>query len=184
VLLSEHWFKKSFSIWGIIYVLQSYYVRKSLQFLCEWIAAIGGHIVFKSLPYIFTVLILPILGSSWVGPSNCVNSSGNCVWPLTVSVIARLLQYFAWQSERLTPEGWRPAALRLTGRGLLKAPLVHLPARAAIKPPLILSPDERESGQAVAFRVAEVLQGEAWVVLRHTDTPSSPWLHLGSREHL
>lgn len=69
---------------------------------------------------------------SWRGPSNCVNSSGNCVWPLTVSVIASLFQYFAWQSERLTPEGWRPGALRLTGRGLLKAPLVHLPAWAAL----------------------------------------------------
>lgn len=66
------------------------------------------------------------------GASNCVNSPGNCMWPLTVCVIASLLQYFAWQSERLTPEGWGPEALRLTGRGLLKAPLVHLPAWAAL----------------------------------------------------
>lgn len=74
------------------------------------------------------------------------------MWPLTVSIIASLLQYFAWQSERLTPEGCRPEALRLTGRGLLKAPLVHLPAPGSSEPPLILFRVEMEGEwEAAAF---------------------------------
>lgn len=104
------------------------------------------------------------------GPSNCVNSCGNCVWPLTVCVIASLLLYFAWQSERLTPEGWRPEALLLTGRGLLKDPLVHLPAWATLSHCWSSSGWEGE-WEAAAFsrgRSAAVL--ECAVSQRNTDT--------------
>lgn len=116
------------------------------QLLCEWIKALKGQRYLKKYPpsnyhlnSAYSYWVWRVEGGVWgCRTSNCVNSSGNCVWPLTVSIIASLLQYFAWQSERLTPEGCRPEALRLTGRGLLKAPLVSPPGprqlRAAADP--------------------------------------------------
>lgn len=104
------------------------------------------------------------------------------MWPLTVCVIASLLQYFAWQSERLTPEGLRPEALLLTGRGLLKAPLVHLAAWAALSRCRSSSGREREGvgeWEAAALSRAEALQGEAWSAAgshRHAANPQAACL--------
>lgn len=122
------------------------------QLPCEWIKALKGQKVFKNptLP-LTAILILPILGRSGGREvrgrtSNCVNSSGNCVWPLTVSVIASLLQYFAWQSERLTPEGCRPGALCLTGKGAPQSPTCS-PPRPLAAPSHRWSSSGRDGGR-------------------------------------
>lgn len=99
------------------------------------VTAGGGQRVFKTLACLVHLppsfrLFLAVEKVA-AGASNCVNSSGNCIWPLTVSVIARLSQYFAWQSERLTP--LRAAGpLCLTGRGPPQSPTCSAPSLGSL----------------------------------------------------
>lgn len=153
----------------------------SLQLLCEWTEAISGQNVFKEYPHSPCHLNSAYSWQVWKeeGDSNCVNSSGNCVWPLTVSVIASLLQYFAWQSERLTPKGWRPGALRLTGRGLLKSPTCSPPYPSSSKPPLILFRVRGRVGGLSVQPSLRLCRLKPEGPLAHADVPSQAvFLHL------
>ena len=84
---------------------------------------------------------------------------------MTVSVIARLLQYFAWQLERLTPEGWRPGALLSAWPSSSQSPTCSPPSLGSSKPRLILlRPSERgrERERLLCAPVAEILQATVW----------------------
>lgn len=143
----------------------------------------------KPLPLLSATLILPIPGTwGWglgVGGSDCVNSGGNCVCPLTVSVIARLLQYFAWRLERLTPEGWRPPALLSDWPRSTQSPTCSPPSLGSSKPRLILlRPREREGGggRLGGFCVPPWLRfcrARPGALQGHTATPGSSRLNLG-----
>lgn len=145
ILLVNRWFYECICRWNQCIIHAAWLLHfKHAAFSCfvNGLKPQEAKRYLRSALPLSAILILPILGRSgrkkgW-GASNCVNSSGNCVWPLTVSVIASLLPYFAWQSERLTPEGWRPGALRLTGRGLLKSLTCSPPSPGSSEPPLIL----------------------------------------------
>lgn len=73
-----------------------------------------SHIQLESLCIVQSWSVLFLAG--WEGILRCVNRLANCAWPLTESVIACVLEYFAW---RVGGSALEPALLRRCFKTLL-----------------------------------------------------------------
>lgn len=100
------WFKISRPF---VYFFTLFLRLQNKTFLSNW-----SHIQLESICIVQSRSVLFLAG--WEGILCCVNRLANCAWPLTESVIACVLEYFAWLVGGSALE---PALLQMCFKSLL-----------------------------------------------------------------